>query len=79
MLLQYPMTNQSLTSLGPNIRAARVAAGVKQAELARRIGVTPTTVWKWENARVVPPLERVAQIAEQLGVTLEGLVTPRAA
>jgi transcriptional regulator with XRE-family HTH domain len=79
MLLAYPMVNQNLTSLGPNIRAARAAAGVKQAELARRIGVTPTTVWKWENARVVPPLERIAQIADVLGVTLDALVKLEAA
>jgi hypothetical protein len=32
-----------------------------------------------ENARVIPPLERVAQIAEQLGVTLDALITSKAA
>lgn len=74
------MVQSNLTSaLGPNIRAARVEAGIAQAELARRIGVTPTTVWKWENARVVPPLERVAQIASELSVTLDRLVNGKAA
>jgi transcriptional regulator with XRE-family HTH domain len=73
------MQSSLTSSLGPNIRAARVAAGVAQAELARRLGVTPTTVWKWESSRVVPPLERLAQIAVLLSVTLDQLVSGKEA
>lgn len=80
MLPVYPMVHSNPTSaLGLNIRAARVDAGVGQAELARRIGVTPTTVWKWENARARPRLEHVALIASELKVTLDQLVHGKAA
>jgi transcriptional regulator with XRE-family HTH domain len=73
------MDQTNLSALGPNIKAARLLKGVAQAELARRLRVTPTTVWKWENARVVPPLERVAQIASELDVSLDHLVNGKAA
>lgn len=36
------------------IQALRKATGVSRAELARRLGVDPTTVWRWETKRQKP-------------------------
>ena len=36
-------------SMGALIRAARVERGMKQRELAERLGVTDKAVSKWEN------------------------------
>lgn len=33
---------------GQEMRTAREAAGLTQEALALRLGVTPTTVWRWE-------------------------------
>lgn len=36
---------------GPACRAAREAAGISQAEVARRCGVAATVVARWESGR----------------------------
>jgi transcriptional regulator with XRE-family HTH domain len=60
------------------IRAARLAAGLTQAELAARLGTYQPAVSSWERG-LIPRAPRLAQIAEALGVTIEALigVTPR--
>lgn len=40
-----------LVKLGEELRARRKALGIPRAELARRVGVTPTYIWLIENAR----------------------------
>lgn len=37
---------------GQELRARREAMNLSQAELARRLGVSPQTVYKWETDRV---------------------------
>lgn len=42
---------------GADFRALRIHLGVDQAAIARVLGVTPTTVYRWETDRVkVTPL-----------------------
>jgi putative transcriptional regulator len=53
------------------IRPLREAAGITQAELARRIGVTRQTVIAIEQERYSPSLELAFQIARVFGVGLD--------
>jgi putative transcriptional regulator len=53
------------------IRPLRESAGLTQAELARRIGVTRQTLIAIEQGRYSPTLELAFQIAQVLGVRLD--------
>jgi transcriptional regulator with XRE-family HTH domain len=71
--------------LSVRIRDARLAAGLLQADLAARVGVTQATVSDWERGRFAPRLEQLGRIADALGVAAEtllaalGLPNPQAA
>ena len=56
------------TRVTNRIRALREAAGITQAELARRIGVTRQTVIAIEQERYSPTLELAFQIARVFGL-----------
>jgi transcriptional regulator with XRE-family HTH domain len=58
------------------IRLARAEAGLSQRELAKRVGVHPVTVCRWETAsnQVNLSLGRVHRIAEATKVTREFLL-----
>lgn len=45
-----------------------------QKELAKKIGVTPSTISKYENATHKPPIFILAKLAETLGTTTEFLL-----
>lgn len=51
----------------------RTKAGWSQTELADRLSVTGTTVWRWENGERAPSLARVDQIAALFGVPVRRL------
>lgn len=48
---------------GRNIRSAREAAGLTQAQLGAAVGVDETTVFRWETGRMAPSDEHKAAIA----------------
>ena len=54
-------------TVGRRVRMWRELLGVAQADLARRIGVTPSTVCDWESGRHSPKVERVVKA---LGLTM---------
>lgn len=58
---------------GRIVHDSRAAAGVGQAELAKRFGVTQSTVSKWERGRLVPDLETVLRLEDELGFRLDDL------
>lgn len=60
--------------LGKSIRAAREQIGISQAELARRIGVGPVTMWKYESGRLAVTSIRLRSIATALNVTIDSLM-----
>lgn len=43
------------------VSALRQATGISRAEMARRLGVDPTTVWRWETGRQKPESPAVPQ------------------
>lgn len=54
--------------LGARIRALRLAAGLTQAELARRTGIHRPNIARVEAGRHTPSLETLARLATAIGV-----------
>jgi transcriptional regulator with XRE-family HTH domain len=46
--------NQILTTVGHNLRAARIARGMTQKQVGDELGVTNRDVSRWENGKVEP-------------------------
>lgn len=60
------------------IRQARRAASFTQAELARRLGVSPSAVAQWESASgTSPTVANLARIADETHKCFEWLATGR--
>lgn len=60
---------------GRYIRAARTAAGLSVAALARRIGTSRETVFRWEAGKYRPDsADVVRRIAEVLGLPLDDVL-----
>ena len=66
------------TRLDDRIRSARIRAELSKAELARRVGVSPSAVVQWEHPSGSGPSARhLATIAQCTGVAFEWLATGR--
>jgi transcriptional regulator with XRE-family HTH domain len=61
------MTAHDRLIIGRRIRAARVAAGLTQGELASRLGARRATISDWERGRVRQPAEALVAIAKACG------------
>lgn len=53
-----------------SIRRIRESAGISQAELARRLGVTQAAVARWESGRRRAKIDTLHRIATALGLNL---------
>ena len=62
-------------SLGKRIAALRREKGLKQDELAEKMGVSPQAVSKWENDQTCPDINLLPKLAQLLGVTVDTLLT----
>jgi len=56
------------TKLGARVRELRLAAGLTQAELARRTGIHRPNIARVEAGRHTPSLETLARLAAAIGV-----------
>lgn len=65
--------------LGPRIAALRRSANLSQAELASKLKISPSAIGMYEQGRREPALDVLVAMAEIFGVTLDFLVTGRAA
>lgn len=63
-------------TLATNLRAARLARGWRQHDLADRSGVSKGMVQQIETGRTNPSIATVARLSETLGVTVGHLVEP---
>lgn len=61
--------------LGLRIALLRIEKGWSQAELAKRIGVSPSAVGMYEQGRREPSLALLVCLAHVLGVTTDYLLT----
>ena len=62
-------------SIGKRIRKGRQILEMTQQELAEVIGVTPQHISLIEQGNGAPSLSILAKLAEELGVTIDYLVT----
>ena len=60
--------------LSKNIKFLRTQMGIKQRELAEKLGVTSTAVGMWEAGAREPELSKIINLSEYFGVTLDDLV-----
>lgn len=61
---------------GERIKAAREAAGMTQAELAKRLGISYVGVSQWERGIRNPKYSTLKKIADILGVWVYDLSSP---
>ena len=59
-----------------SLKAARVNAGFTQNELAKRLGVSKVTYWKWETGKAEPKFSKYQQICDLCGVKAEDIFLP---
>ncbi|WP_270526539.1 helix-turn-helix transcriptional regulator [Longibaculum muris] len=60
--------------LQENLIRLRKQKGLSQEELAYQLGISRQSVSKWESGTSVPELERLVEISELYGVSLDELV-----
>ena len=61
-------------TLGKRIARLRIQRGISQIELAEQLAVSRQAISKWETDGSVPELEKLIQLSEIFGVTLDDLV-----
>ncbi len=71
------MTQSSPESVGARIRAARLARGMTQHDLADEVGVSRSAVAQWETERSGQIRGNLTRIAAALGVSVEHLLQGR--
>ncbi len=64
-----------VTTLGNKISTLRKAKGIKQEELAERLGVSPQAVSKWENDISCPDIMLLPKLADIFQVTVDELLS----
>ena len=60
--------------IGEKIKAARIAARMTQADLAKILGVAYQNIGQWESGKRNPKLDTIIKISEALGVRIEDLM-----
>lgn len=57
------------------LKKYRLENGLTQADLAARLSVSQNAISQYEKGTRQPPISRLAQIAEKLGVPVSALVS----
>ena len=63
--------------LGQRIASLRQSNGMSQAELARRLHISPSAVGMYEQGRREPSVDTLIALSEAFGVSLDYLVAGR--
>lgn len=56
--------------------SARIKAGLSQAAVAERLGITAASVCQWETGKNLPRTSLLRDIAALYGCTVDELLTP---
>ena len=65
--------------LGERIGALRRNRGLSQAELAQRLGISPSAMGMYEQGRREPSAQTLVALSRELGVSTDFLLTGKAA
>lgn len=68
-----------METIGQRIKSARKQAKFTQGDVAKRLGIGRVAVTNWETGATEPARERIADLAEMLGVPVDWLLTGRGA
>ncbi|WP_295769972.1 helix-turn-helix transcriptional regulator, partial [uncultured Holdemania sp.] len=63
-----------MVKLAENIQRRRKAAGWTQEQLAQKCAVSRQAVSKWEAGQSVPSLDKLRQLANCFGISVDELV-----
>ena len=63
-----------MSEMGNKIAKKRKDAGLTQTEFAEKLSVTRQTVSRWEAGTVMPDIDKIADIAQILGVSCDYLL-----
>lgn len=73
-----PATKAASKAIGEKIKKARLRAGLSQASLAERIGMTRTSYARLEKGQTNVTIDSLVRVANGLGLDLRiALVKPR--
>ncbi|MGN0011723.1 MAG: helix-turn-helix domain-containing protein [Candidatus Bruticola sp.] len=61
----------NMDNISKRIKNARKQAGLKQADMAEKVGVSVTSVSLWENGKQVPDFEKIKKIAQVTGLSID--------
>lgn len=64
----------TMNQLAQQIRVLRTAKNLSQDELAEKLYISRQAVSKWENGEATPDIDKLVQLAEIFGVSLDYLV-----
>ena len=67
--------SEDAATFGDRLAAAREGAGLKQSDLAKKLGVKTSTLSDWENDRKEPRANRLSMLSGMLGISLSWLLT----
>ena len=62
-------------TLGKRIGALRREKGLKQDELAEKLGISPQAVSKWETDQTCPDISLLPQLAKLLDISVDELLS----
>ncbi len=62
-------------NLGERLKEARLAAGMKQEELAAQLGVSRQTISNWENERSAPDIGSAVKLGKLYNTSLDALLS----
>ncbi len=68
------MTDKKAQKTGAKIKICRLRAGLSQAGLAQRAGISPNTVARLERGEHRPTLATIEALAHALSVTVSDLL-----
>lgn len=64
-----------METIGKRIAQLRKQKNLKQDDLAQKLSVSPQAVSKWENDQTCPDISLLPQLAEELGVSVDVLLS----
>lgn len=70
-------STNNAAALAERLIEARKQANLSQGKLAARIGISSSTIWRWEHQLSWPDTEPLQRAAEVMGVSVQWLLTGR--